>query len=322
MIGSRCKRGGLIAAFFAFGLAGASCVNDLTVLGRATSTDSAPNPADNLDAGVPVDYDGGLVIDDSAVGQTCLVDTDCDNSIGAACVNSVCTLARTCAEFKSRDLVAEDGVYTIDVDGPEGPLWPFPVFCDMTTDGGGWTRVGFEPAGSGGDHIQGSLVYLGDDIGRGDAVANGTGSGFVGARFNGQYSELAITWGADYARMTVTQDIFINTVATAIPVTSFVTSDATLAGWVTAAGGAVFCRASRATDVRPGDTSWAIKPMDSKGTGCGCDDPTSRDRGAFYGGVLQATSCASWGGGWAGVKADGETKSGLTSTTDLSIWIR
>jgi len=36
---------------------------------------------------------------------------------------------------------AADGVYTIDVDGPAGPIAPAAVYCDMSFDGGGWTMI-------------------------------------------------------------------------------------------------------------------------------------------------------------------------------------
>jgi len=54
------------------------------------------------------------------------------------------TLAASCKEYRNGKPgyayggATGDGVYRIDVDGA-GPLTPFDVECDMTTDGGGWT---------------------------------------------------------------------------------------------------------------------------------------------------------------------------------------
>ena len=45
---------------------------------------------------------------------------------------------RSCKDILDAGLSKGDGVYTIDPDGPNGNA-AFSTFCDMTTDGGGWT---------------------------------------------------------------------------------------------------------------------------------------------------------------------------------------
>ena len=212
-----------------------------------------------------------------------------------------------------------DGIYTIDPDGTGGDD-PFPVACDMTSDGGGWTIVGRERA-----NVEGTFRYLSDAVGTPAGIADGTESGLFGYRLNGYYTEFRVQWdnGNRYIQITPGESIFLNNVDTAIPTTQFTTSEGQLQTWVSDAGGANFCRASRMSNVRPGDTSWAIKDKNDGNTACGCNSGSWAGRGAFYGGApSNSTSCGSYGGGWAGVKDDGEQKAGLRQNTDTLLMVR
>nr|WP_276603711.1 fibrinogen-like YCDxxxxGGGW domain-containing protein [Nannocystis pusilla] len=102
-------------------------------------------------AGVEECDDGNMVQTDACI-NTCKAakcgdghvragQEQCDDgnaSDGDGC-SATCTIeATSCLAIKQAMPAATDGVYQIDVDGG-GPKQPFNVFCEMTTDGGGWT---------------------------------------------------------------------------------------------------------------------------------------------------------------------------------------
>lgn len=331
--GGRCFESGAdYACVCPAGFQGQNCELELTFC--------APNPC--LNGGTCIDSLVGASCDCAVgfSGDRCQVnDDDCEPNPcrnGGACTDAVnayscqcppgfegdtCdgTVLESCAAILAAEPGATSGIYTVDPDGLNNGKPPIPVYCDMTTDGGGYTRVGHEDVGA-----SGTFKYLGLESGTPVDVANASGNGFVGPRFAGRYQTLLITWSggsSGYVRLRAERELFENDVQTSIGIGELDTSSSALRDWVNAVGGAHFCRASSSPDVRPGDTSWAIKPQNDYNVECGCSGSSWSGQGAFYGGHLNATSCGGYGGGWSAVRGAGEAKAGMNDVA-TELWVR
>ncbi len=140
---------------------------------------------------------GGSCPFDCELGDTCVDDMDCDTMICdggpigpicAACNENATQLLNTrcgyanrgrvqqtctngiwvnssceevwygaCKEILSDDPNALDGSYDIDPDGPDPLYDEFEVFCDMSTNGGGWTQI---LACTAKDELRGEMVGI------------------------------------------------------------------------------------------------------------------------------------------------------------------
>ena len=253
------------------------------------------------------------------------------------------TCLTTCNEILTADRTSASGVYWIRQGSST-----FKVMCDMDVDAGGWTLVGFEPAGlpgpgNGSTRASGVMAKLSQEGGSADAIAANTSSGspssgYIGPRFDymEDYREARFSWctGAQeyrYQRFTTSADLFEDTVRNRpisspneamIPLSNFATNDAVLSSQLTNTNDAAFCRAYAGALI-PGDTSWAIKQKDEASSACGCNSGGWQGTGSYYGGKGDGgqTVCSSWGGGWAGTAGNGVQKGGVSSNT-FYFWIR
>ena len=95
-----------------------------------------PTCMDKLVDGKETDEDcGGGACPKCALGKKCVAAGDCGSG---ACTMNVCTPPQSCKQILAADPQAKTGKFNVDVDGA-GPLPAFDVFCDMTTNMGGWT---------------------------------------------------------------------------------------------------------------------------------------------------------------------------------------
>jgi cysteine-rich repeat protein len=90
---------------------------------------------DALLNGAETDLDcGGMSCPKCATGKKCALGSDCASG---TCTGMVC-VAQSCKQILMGDPAAKSGKYNVDLDGG-GPLPALDVYCDMTTDNGGWT---------------------------------------------------------------------------------------------------------------------------------------------------------------------------------------
>jgi hypothetical protein len=84
-----------------------------------------------------VDCGGRICAACPVVGESC----SRDNCAEGYCRWGTCEIGIDCLDVMENLGETEDGLYTIDPDGAAGAVAPFEAYCDMTSEGGGWTAI-------------------------------------------------------------------------------------------------------------------------------------------------------------------------------------
>jgi hypothetical protein len=112
------------------------CSTDGGVSDSGGMPDATPACSNGVQDNLESDIDCGSGCAPCGNGKRCTTSSNC---AADSCIGNVCRLAHDCKELHQIQPALGDGAYTIDVGGTTGAVT---TFCDMTTDGGGWTLVG------------------------------------------------------------------------------------------------------------------------------------------------------------------------------------
>jgi Fibrinogen beta and gamma chains, C-terminal globular domain len=127
--------------------AATDCASKACTKGLCTSPECGPTCADDSPCGANGDCGSGVCTGGKCVAPTCTPSCveasacgDNDDCASDLCEKGHCSDAKNCATLLAQNPAAKSGKYEVDPDGPGGSA-PLLVYCDMKTDGGGWTQV-------------------------------------------------------------------------------------------------------------------------------------------------------------------------------------